>query len=84
MISRYIAATIIPNPAARAYPGPSTPGYDGLPGPAVNVPIRQRNSPMNPLSPGSPTDDSTKKTMKNAHTGMRRASPLISFMSRVW
>ena len=51
---------------------------------AVNAPIRQRNSLTKPFRPGKPTEERTKKTMKNAQTGMRLDRPLSWFMSRVW
>ena len=58
--------------AARITPVVATTVHTGC---VLNDPARIRNSPTNPLSPGSPTDDSTAMTKNVAYSGIVRAIP---------
>ena len=49
-----------------------------------NVPTRIRNSPTNPFSPGRPMDDRVTIRKAAVKTGMIRAKPPKSWISRVW
>ncbi len=48
-----------------------------------NEPIKTKNSPTNPLVPGSPTDESATRLSTAARAGATRAMPPNAAISRV-
>ena len=58
-------------------------GSDQVPIGATKVPRRMRNSPMNPLVPGRPIDESVTTTNTAASAGVTLASPPYAARSRV-
>jgi len=50
----------------------------------LNAPSRIRNSPTNPLSPGSPIDESVMTRNAATRCGITFFNPPYSAMSRVW
>ena len=51
---------------------------------AAKAPMRVRNSPTNPLSPGRPIDDNMTTMKTPAKIGAGFWSPPSSLISRVW